>query len=233
MFFFDHILNPPKTGRHTEAGVIDRLMRELTDLRKSRDTEVRGYQQALQQAGRDVEEARGRSDFHMRGWQAADREVKRLRAILNADAGVPGTVPQPAVADTEGSCFNEPDPPLPERDQEQLPPIALTLPRPDTYDVSDPTAETQAVPQIGLDETQPVDVSKLRDAVGEGDTRTLPVVSPVIPVEPVPPVTWGITATKPLWQVPAGPGSSRPEELSPTAGRLATVRVADAMNEAS
>lgn len=102
-------------------------------------------------------------------------------------------------------------------------------PRPDTIlpesqPESDVTAETQAV-----------DVSTLREALGEGDTQTLPVVSPVVPVvdEPMPPVTWGVTATKPLWQIKAGPGSTSPSEVNRPAGHRAVIAVDTALNEAS
>jgi hypothetical protein len=108
----------------------------------------------------------------------------------------------------------------------------LTLrpaPRPDTIlpesqPASDVTAETQAV-----------DVSVLRDAVGEGDTQLLPVVSAVEPLEPTPKVTWGVTATKPLWQVKAGPGTTDPTELSRVAGQraVASVKAATDLDEAS
>lgn len=182
-----------KPGRHSTVGLVDRLTRELAELKEARDKEVRGYQDALQQAGRDVMEARSRSDFNLRGWKAADAEVKRLQAILDADAGTPGTMPQPAVADTEGSCFNEPAPPTPDRDQEQLPPIALTLPRPVECEAADVNAETQAVAQVDLDDTQLLPKVVVEEAIGLGDTQTLPPVTPVVPVldKPLPPVTWG------------------------------------------
>lgn len=71
--------------------------------------------------------------------------------------------------------------------------------------------------------TQALGVSALRAAaqMDAGRTATMAAISRV---ESVPPVTWG---------VPAGPGSSKPTELSETTGRLAVVRVANAMNEAS
>jgi hypothetical protein len=227
-----------KPGRHSEAGLIDRLTKELADLKASRDNEIRGYQQALQQAGRDVQEARNRSNYHQRGWKAADAEVRRLQEILRQDAGMPGSEPQPALADDPDAWINQPDPPTPEREQEQLSPIALSLPRPETYEVADVTAETQPVPQIALDETQPVDVAELRNAVGEGDTRVLPVVAPVVAVEPVPKVTWG-TDLKPqqhdaleAWAVgTAPPPHAGPTEVSAITGALASVKVQLATTE--
>lgn len=75
-------------------------------------------------------------------------------------------------------------------------------------------------------------------------TATLPqIVTTVTPtprvypeplrLDPPPKVTWGITATKPLWEVPAGPGSTSPTEVSRIAGERATVRVATTLDEAS
>jgi hypothetical protein len=81
-------------------------------------------------------------------------------------------------------------------------------------------------------ETQPVDVRELREAVGEGDTQTLPVVLPVVAVEPTPRVTWGVTPVLPL-QVKAGPGSADPTEVLPAVSRRAKVAVADHMGDAS
>jgi hypothetical protein len=77
-------------------------------------------------------------------------------------------------------------------------------------------------------ETQPVDVRELREAVGEGDTQTLPVVAPVVAVEPTPRVTWGVTPVLPL-QVKAGPGSADPTEVLPAVSRRAKTNVATAL----
>jgi hypothetical protein len=77
-------------------------------------------------------------------------------------------------------------------------------------------------------ETQPVDVQELREAVGEGDTQVLPVVSPVVAVEPTPRVTWGVTPVLPL-QVKAGPGSADPTEVLPAVSRRAKTNVATAL----
>jgi hypothetical protein len=92
---------------------------------------------------------------------------------------------------------------------------------PDSEPVTDPTAETQ-----------PVDVQELREAVGEGDTQTLPAITPVVAVEPTPRVTWGVTPVMPL-QVKAGPGSADPTEVLPAFSRRAKVAVADHMGDAS
>lgn len=86
-------------------------------------------------------------------------------------------------------------------------------------------------------ETLALSVAEVRNAVGEAETTVMPAIPAVAPLprlrDELPPVTWGITATRPLWEVPAGPGSSRPTELSPTTSKRAVINVADAVSEAS
>jgi hypothetical protein len=119
----------------------------------------------------------------------------------------------PAPADTEGSCFNEPDPePVTEGPRA----VADTPVVAETYEPADPNAETQAVPQIAVDKTQPIDVRAVRDLIGMGRTAVFPVV-----------------AVQPPTEIPAGPGSTDPTEVSKATGILATVRVSDALGEAS
>lgn len=182
---------PQKLGRHSEAGLLDRLIQELAERTAERN------------------EARGRSDRHLHLLKQADAEVRRLRAILGEDAHLPAAQ-APAPADTEGSCFNEPDPqPLPDGPRA----VADTPTVAETYEPADPLAETQ-----------PTNVASLRNALGLAATQQLPVVSRV---EPVPRVTWGVK------DIPAGPGSSKPTEISEATGRRATVSVANALDEAS
>jgi hypothetical protein len=70
----------------------DRLQQALSTAQ--RDLAAANQQIATLTAERD--EARGRSDFHRNGWQAADREVKRLTFLLGEDAKLPATqVPAP------------------------------------------------------------------------------------------------------------------------------------------
>ena len=94
-------------------------------------------------------------------------------AVLTAPAAPPSPVVIPAAADVEGSAFATPvqtvvpDP--------RLRIIADTPPAPDDSEGADVDAETQAV-----------EVTALRQAIGEGDTATLPAVpEPVGAVRPV------------------------------------------------
>lgn len=89
-------------------------------------------------------------------------------------------------------------------------------------------------------DTQPVDVRELRAAIGEDDTQTLPVVSPVVPIvpdEPLPPVTWGTklpadtkTAVED-WATGTAPGPMH--EVPVGLGAKASIQVATALDEAS
>lgn len=65
-------------------------------------------------------------------------------------------------------------------------------------------------------ETQATDVTALRNAMGMGRTAVFPVV-----------------AVPPPQQIPAGPGSTDPTEVSPATGQRAVVSVDTALNEAS
>lgn len=224
-------VEPQKPGRHSTVGLVERLGRELTELKAAREKEVAGYQDALQRAAKEVQEgAKFRAWFHKAdaGWRAADAEVQRLQRILDEQAPVPETAPQAAPADLEGSCFNEPDPPAPEREQDQLPPIALSLPRPETYDVADVTAETQPIQQVALDDTQPVDVRDLRAAMGLDAT----VVIPPIPDRPavVDPITAEIEAAM---NIPGPPPFASATSIPVAAVKNAVSNVEAVLSEAS
>lgn len=242
MFFFDHILNPPKPGRHTEVGVIARLERELAELRSSRDEEVRGYKDALQKAGRDVVEARRNSDRHLHLFRQADAEVKRLLRVLGQDAQLPAAQ-APAPADTPGSCFSEPDP-APVTTGPRA--VADTPEGPVDSEAADVNAETQPVAQVDLDATQLLPKVVVDEAIGLGDTTqipampTVPPVVPVVAVEPVPRVTWGTSLkpkqheTVPDWALgtapPPGAGAT---EMSSVSGDRAVRSVAVSLGSQS
>jgi hypothetical protein len=168
----------PRLGRHTEAGLVDRLRDELATMREERD------------------EARRRSNYHLNLLRRSRAEVQHLQHLLGADAGVPGTEPVPA-------------------------PI-----EPGCRDTPASNADTQAV-----------DVSELRDAIGEGDTAVIPIVAipptmPVLPaaVDSLPPLTWGTKtgdqAALEAWATAPGalPGAG-PSEISMTAGLAAVTKV--------
>lgn len=167
----------PRLGRHTEAGLVDRLRAELEERTQERD------------------EARNRSDLHLNLLRRSRAEVRHLQHLLGADAGLPGTEPVPAPI--EQGCRDTPS----------------------------SNADTQAV-----------DVTDLRDALGEGDTAVIPVVAipPAAPVlnDPLPPVTWGRntgdkTALE-AWATATAPAAAGPTEVSPITATIARIKVAAA-----
>lgn len=224
MFFFDHILNPPKAGRHTEAGIIRRLQAELAKLRTDRDAEVRGYQQALQQAGRDVLEARTNSDKHLHLFRQADAEVQRLTRLLRADVQLPAAPPQPALADDPTSWINQPDPaPVTEGPRA----VADTPTVEATYEPADPAAETQAVPQV--EQTQVMPIAVVEEATDADATQVMPIVVPVVALDPVPRTTWGVdpetAQIEAALSLPGPPPGAGASEISMATGLTAVTKV--------
>lgn len=84
-------------------------------------------------------------------------------------------------------------------------------------------------------DTQPVDVSELRNAIGEGDTAVIPVVAipPAMPLDPVPPValTDEQKAELTKWATTTGPGPMH--EVPVGFGKKASVAVHTHLDEAS
>lgn len=171
---------------------------------------------------------------------AANEENRRLReqiTTLQAAVNPIPTYEEIAAADATDPAprFNQPAPAF----------VLGAQPRqPDPAPRSEPHLLTELVQQ-DAEATQSLGVGALRAAAAmdAGETQVMDVadvrnaVTAVVPVPPLrdqlPPVTWGITATRPLWEVPAGPGSTAPTELSPTTGKRAVINVADAVTEAS
>lgn len=114
-------------------------------------------------------------------------DAKAMAAILAETLDRGATPPVPALADVEESWAAVPDPAP--RDPEQLPPIALSLPRPATYEPADPAAETQAVPQV--EQTQVMPIAVVEEATAVDNTQVMPIVVPVVALDPVPRTTWG------------------------------------------
>lgn len=70
----------------------DRLQRQLSDAQRQITTLTRERDEAQRDSAKH-KAWWGQADA---GWRSADAEVKRLRHLLDADAGVPGTEPVPA-----------------------------------------------------------------------------------------------------------------------------------------
>jgi hypothetical protein len=191
----------PLAGRGTRRKS-DEQWDKLVEALSTAQRDLATANQQIATLTRQRDEARGNDIRHHNLWQAAHREVLRLRFLLGEDAKLPATqVPAPVdngIRDT---------------------PLANA-------------------------ETQPVDVRELREAVGEGDTQTLPVVSPVSPVlplhdAPLPPVTWGRTRDTDTAAIEANLGTPAPTpEFAATAvppgiPDLAHDKVHAALGEAS
>lgn len=190
-------VDEPTAGQHSEAGLIHRLQQEVELLRSGFNPELEGYKDALRKAAQDVwaaeqEAARYKNLFGQadRGWRSADAEVKRLRVLLSARTpGEPETAPQPAAADRPDFQPEPADPPTPDRDRDQLPPIALTLPRPETYEpasLTDATRRDESLRSLALpgEEEMAAELEAMRSA-NLTTTVTLPVIPdrPAIPDE--------------------------------------------------
>lgn len=222
MFFFDFLLAPPKAGRHTEAGVIRRLQADLADLRASRDKEVRGHQDALQKAAKELaertaerNEARGRSDHHLGLLRAATAEVERLKRLLAEDAGVPAAQ-APAPADVPGSCFTEDDPaPVTEGPRA----VADTPAGPVECEAADVTAKTRRDTSL-LSLAMPGEEEMAAELDAMRAANAITRVIPVIPDRP--PVA---DPTETALNIPAPPPGAGASEISMAAGLAAVTKV--------
>jgi hypothetical protein len=119
----------------------DRLQDQLSDAQRQITTLSRELDEARRDAGKH-KAWWGQADA---GWCSADAEVKRLRVLLSADAGVPGTEPVPApieqgCRDTPASNADTQPVPIVERDKAmglsatQLLPVVPVTPVPPVLD---------------------------------------------------------------------------------------------------
>jgi hypothetical protein len=202
----------------------------IESLKRSHSQERVDWQQELDLAdteSKDIaaerDEARTRSNANRDGWirsrqelKEARAEVERLRATLLAlEVPVdPDAAPgQPALMDDPQAWINQPD--GPPRPDEWISPVAPVAPV--DSEAADVNAKTQLTDVRDLRteaETQPVDVTALRNATGLGATAVLPVVAaPPLPdcKPPMPGEVTVVDAVLPLWQqsVPVSLGTGQ------------------------
>jgi hypothetical protein len=184
-------------GRHTDTWLKQRqanaelqaerdtAREDIEQLKQRHARERAGWQDALRLAGAEAmgyaaerDEARGRHNTVLGHLRAAEAEVRRLRLLLDASTGEPGSNPTVAPLDDPQSCFSQPSPP-PAGDEPRI--VADTPVAPASYEIADVTAETLAVDvadlRAGAEATQQLDVTAIRNATGLGATAVLPVVA--------------------------------------------------------
>lgn len=237
MSLFTALLRPAPVrapGRHTDTWLKqqqanaelqaerDTAREDIEQLKQVHARERAGWQQALELAAAESrgyaaerDEARGRHNTVLGHLRAAEAEIKRLRLLLDASTGEPGSAPTVAPLDDPQSCFSQPSPP-PAGDEPRI--VADTPVAPASYDIADVHAETLAVDvadlRAGAEATQQLDAAALRNAAGLGATAVLPVVAvPPLPgcKPPMPGEVTLVDAVLPLRQqsVPVSLGTGQ------------------------